>query len=300
MPACSRPRAFSTIAGLCLPALLLLTGPAHPDALPMWQLDSATNHVRILGSIHFLRPGRDTLPPAVIAAYADAEVLLMELDLDDLDPGATQELVQRLAIDPQQRTLEVLLGARDYRLAADKARLLDIDLALYQSFEPWMVAVNISQMELLKLGFDASSGVEQQLLTMATRDRKEVRGLETIGEQLAAMDELPMTAQRTFLLETLDDGADMKDEIDSMVTAWRNGDIRAMEAEFLDSVRDQPELYRRIVIERNRNWARQIAPLMRGREDYLVVVGTLHLVGPDSLIRLLEAAGHPARQVRAD
>ena len=37
--------------------------------------------------------------------------------------------------------------------------------------------------------------------------------------------------------------------------------------------------------------------MTRERKDYLVVVGTLHLVGPDSLIRMLDRAGYSPRQV---
>lgn len=263
----------------------------------MWEIEGAHNTIRLLGSIHFLRPGRDSLPPAVVGAVEDADVVLMELDLDDLDQAEAQVSLQTLGIDPAGRTLEALLGARDYRLAVTKANVLGIDLSLLQAFEPWLAAITISQIELQKLGFDSESGVEQQVLRLAQRDRKEIRGLETLQEQLAAMDALPLVTQRAFLLQTLDDADDMKDQIDEIVEAWKTGDVSAMESEFLDDVRDQPDLYRRIVVDRNRAWARKIGPLARERTDYLVVVGTLHLVGPDSLIRMLEAAGHPARQL---
>jgi uncharacterized protein YbaP (TraB family) len=36
----------------------------------------------------------------------------------------------------------------------------------------------------------------------------------------------------------------------------------------------------------------QVEALLDDRDDYLVVVGTLHLVGKDSLIELLQAKGH--------
>lgn len=294
-----------TRSGLRLLSALAATGAlallharlAQADALPMWEVDGAHNTVRILGSIHFLRPGRDSLPPAVVAAIEDADVMLMELDLDDLDPVQAQASLQQLGLDPRGRTLEALLGPRDYRLAAERARRVGVDIALLQPFEPWLAAVTVSQIELQKLGFDAESGVEQQVLKLAQRGRKEVRGLETLEQQLSAMDALPMADQSAFLLQTLDDAAEMEGQIDEMVTAWKNGDVRAMEKEFLDDVREQPGLYRRIVVDRNRDWARQIGPLTRERRNYLVVVGTLHLVGPDSLITMLGRSGHPARQV---
>jgi hypothetical protein len=278
---------------------LLIARPALPDNLPMWEIAGAHNTIRLLGSIHFLRPGRDSLPPALVAAVDDADVVLMELDLDDLDQAGAQVSLQTLGIDPGGRTLEALLGERDYRLAATKANALGIDLALLQAFEPWLAAITVSQIELQKLGFDSESGVERQVLQLAARDRKEVRGLETLQEQLAAMDALPPATQRAFLLQTLDEAADMREQIDDIVEAWKTGDVRTMESEFLDDVRKQPDLYRRIVVDRNRAWARKIGALTRERTDYLVVVGTLHLVGPDSLVRMLDKAGHTSRQLTA-
>ena len=65
----------------------------------------------------------------------------------------------------------------------------------------------------------------------------------------------------------------------------------------MGDLQKEPELYRRIVVDRNRNWAAKLGPMTRDHKDYLVVVGTLHLVGPDSLIHMLERAGYSPRQM---
>ncbi len=280
--------------------LFILSSPARADALPMWEIEGITNHVVILGSIHFLRPGQDSLAPAMITAYEQADIVLMEIDLDDLDPVAAQATMQQLGVDPQGRTLDVLLGKQDYQAALDRAHGLGFDLAALQGFEPWMAALAVTQMQLQRLGFDSESGVEQQLLTLAQRDRKEIRGLETLDDQLRAMDALPPATQRAFLMQTLEEAATMKDQISDIVSAWKAGDTRSMEEEFLKDMQDEPELYRRIVVDRNRNWAGQVRALLRDRQNYLVVVGTLHLVGSDSLISMLDKAGQGPRQMGLD
>jgi uncharacterized protein YbaP (TraB family) len=287
-----------TVAALVGTLALLATGAAGADALPLWEIAGASNRVSILGSIHYLRPG-STLAPAILGAYEDADVIFMEIDLDDLDPLAAQAAMQGLGVDPQGRTLDVLLGAAAFREATEKSRALGFDLALMRGLEPWLAALTITQLQLAQLGFDSQAGVEQQLLRRARRDGKPVEGLETLQEQLAALDSLPAQAQRAFLLQTLDEAADVGARIDEIVTAWETGDTDAMETELLDGLREQPELYRRIVVDRNRRWAAKLGPLTRQRRDYLVVVGTLHLVGPDSLIEQLAAAGHRPRQVPA-
>jgi uncharacterized protein YbaP (TraB family) len=294
MAALAAGRLRRTLAGTAL--LLLAAGTADADLLPLWEIAGASNRMSILGSIHYLRPG-STLPPAILAAYEDADVIFMEIDLDDLDPLAAQAAMQRLGIDPQGRTLDVLLGEAGFREATEKARALGFDLALMRGLEPWLAALTITQLQLVQLGFDSQAGVEQQLLRRASRDGKPVEGLETLDDQLAALDALPPQVQRAFLLQTLDEATDIAGRIDEIVGAWETGDTDAMETELLDSLRDQPEIYRRVVVDRNRRWAASLAPLLRQRKDYLVVVGTLHLVGPDSLIQHLTAAGYRPQQV---
>jgi uncharacterized protein len=281
------------------PLLLLLAQSARPDPLPMWEIAGPSNHVDILGSIHFLKGGRDALPAAVLEAYRKADVVVMEIDLDDLDPLAAQATMQRLGVDPRGRSLDQLMGPRDYALAESKAKAVGFDLALLRGFEPWLAAITVTQVQLAALGYDAESGVERQLFNLARQDHKEIRGLETIEQQLGAMDSLPPATQNAFLLETLDDAATMSEQVDGIVDAWKKGDTRALETDFLDGLKSQPDLYRRIVVNRNRDWATKLAVLIRDRHDYLVVVGTLHLVGPDSLISMLTRAGYSPRQVGA-
>lgn len=284
--------------GALAAALGLAIGPvpAGADLLPMWTVRGATNEVHLLGSIHFLKPGRDVLPPAVLAAYDDAGALVMELDLDDLDPLAAQTTMQQLGVDPRGRTLEALLGPRDYAAASARATAAGLDLAPLAGVEPWLAALLVSQLQLARLGYDASAGVEQQLVALAARDGKEITGLETLDEQLGALDELPPSVQSAFLLQTLEDAATMDEQVEAIVRAWRRGDSQALATEFLDGLRGQPTLYRRLVVDRNRAWVRQLEGLLDDRRDYLVVVGTLHLVGPDSVIAMLERGGRRPQQ----
>jgi len=294
------PGRTSAVGRLLAGLLALFTVSAYSGPLPVWTIRGQGQEMVIVGSIHFLRAGQDRLPQAIIDAYQRADVLVMEIDLDDLDDASSQATMLRLGRDPQGRTLQALLGDKAYGEAAGKARALGMDLAPLQGFEPWLAALVVSQMRLAELGFDARSGVEQQLLVLAGRDGKEVRGLESLDEQLGAMDGLPAEEQRAFLLQTLEDAATMADEAERIVAAWQKGDARALQDQFLHGIREQPELYRRVVVDRNRKWASQLQALLADEHHYLVIVGTLHLVGPDSLIAMLAASGYEAQQMQTE
>jgi uncharacterized protein YbaP (TraB family) len=262
----------------------------------MWELQGTAGHVTFVGSIHLLR--EDTpVPPAVLHAADAAEVIVLEIDLDKLDPAAGAADALRLGVDPGGRTLAEQLGPRDYAVAASRARAAGVDLEPLQSFRPWLAAITVTQMKLQEAGFDADYGVERRFVEVARRDGKEVRGLETLPEQLESLAGLSPGLQRDFLLETLDEAGGLEHQMAPVIAAWRTGDTRTLERELLDDLRGEPELYRRVIVDRNRRWATRIAGMARERRNTVVVVGTLHLVGPDSVLRMLDAAGLKSRQL---
>jgi uncharacterized protein YbaP (TraB family) len=59
-----------------------------------------------------------------------------------------------------------------------------------------------------------------------------------------------------------------------------------------------PSLYRALVTDRNHRWLPQIERLLKADQDYLVVVGALHLVGEGGLLQLAKAQGFEPRPLQ--
>jgi uncharacterized protein YbaP (TraB family) len=241
--------------------------------------------------VHFLKQS-EQLPAVVNAAYADAEALLMEIDLDDLDPVETQQVTLELGMLPPQQTLERELGPPTYAKLVTRARDVGIDPGLLNRFRPWFAAMTLVQMQLVKMGLDPNAGVERRLTVRAVADHKPISGLETLREQLGILAGLPEAQQREFLSYSIDDADRMAAEIDELLAAWRHGDTKALSQLLQEGFDEYPDLYRPLTTDRNRRWVSQVEALLDDKDDYLVVVGTLHLVGKDSLIELLQGKGH--------
>lgn len=267
------------------------------NALPLWELTGTRNHVMVLGSIHTLRAGDYPLNPAIMEALRSADVVVMELDMDDPAMLASAATIQTLAVDPRGRELPEVLGQALWRKSQAQARQLGLDLTPLAGFEPWYAAVIVTQERLNQLGFDPGLGVESRMTAEAVKAGKEIRGLESLESQLKALDSLSPEAQAGFFAATLDEAATIDDEVDGMIAAWKSGDVKALDQDMLGSVREQPEVYRAIIVRRNAHFSRVIGGLANDSKDYLVVVGTLHLVGPDSVLKMLADDGHPSRQV---
>lgn len=285
-------------AALCC-ALLAASAALRADehALPLWQLEGIENRVYLLGSVHLLRASDYPLPAEIYAAYEDAEALVMELDMDDLDPAAAVALAAELGVIAGDGSLAELLGAAGYEQARTLAAAANIPLEQFGQTEPWLAALSVEQLALSRLGFDASLGLEDHLTERARADGKEIVGLETLREQLGLLDELPLDVQRRLLLRTLEDSIELDELIDDVIRAWRVGDLTALEDAMLADVLELPELYAALIVGRNRRFAAEIAALLDDSDDYLVVIGTLHMVGEDGLPRMLAERGHRAVQL---
>jgi uncharacterized protein YbaP (TraB family) len=283
------------VSAMALSATSFSADKEHP--LSMWQIDGQHNRIYLLGSIHLLREQDYPIPSAIYAAYNDAETLIMELDMDDVDPVATQAMTVELGLIQDDRTLADWLGPDVYAKAEELALATAIPLHLLSQAEPWYAAMNVELMLLMRMGFNPALGVETHLMEMARKDEKEILGFETMRQQLEFLDGLSPEAQREMFMQALSEGGEMLELMDSMIEAWRNGDTDFLEENLLADMQDYPELNKVIVVDRNLDWAAQIEELLDDNIDYLIIVGTLHLVGEEGVPGLLAGRGHKVTQL---
>ena len=272
-----------------LPVAALADSAGHP--VTMWMAEGTSNHVYLLGSVHLLREQDHPLPRVIDEAYDDAETLYMELDMDDLDPLLMQATINRLGMLEEGTSLRDVMGEELYAEAMAVAVELEIPLEMLERTEPWFAAITVEQLALARIGFNPSYGVEMHLLRKASRDGKTILGFESVEQQLAYLDGLSLDAQLALLMQTLTESAAIREVMDDLILAWRSGDIDFLEQTLLDDVSGYPELYDTIVANRNRLWVDTIDELLEQGEDYLVVVGALHLVGEDGVPQLLRQRG---------
>ena len=268
-----------------IPATVEAAGPT------IWELKGSGGSVLLLGSIHLMRKSDYPLPDAVQTAYDKTDRLWMELDIDDLDPIAAQGLIVSMGRLDDGRTLKDVMGSRDYAKASDKIAAMGMDLDMLGTLKPWFVAITVMNLQMMQVGFQPQYGLEQYLSGLARQDGKSIEGLETMEYQLGLFDGLPEKTQSRLLLQTLDEAADMEGQLDVMTRAWRSGDLDTMTRELEKSFGDYPDIYERLVVDRNRQWTSKLMELADTGSDTLVVVGALHLVGRDSVIEMLRSRG---------
>jgi uncharacterized protein YbaP (TraB family) len=140
----------------------------------------------------------------------------------------------------------------------------------------------------LELGRDADTGGQTLYVVELARALAE--------QQFAVLAGLPLPEQKRFLLMTLADTERLDEEIEDLLAAWRSGDTDALEDKLSAAYEEFPELYRPLAKDRNRAWVERLEELLEERDEYLVVVGALHLVGRHSVVDLLRQRGHAVTQ----
>jgi uncharacterized protein YbaP (TraB family) len=275
---------------------LFQAAPAAAAHHTFWVVHGAHNTVYLLGSVHVLRPEDSALPAEVQLAYTQAKTLVLEVNLNEVDAASMLVASMQYASLPEDQTLEGVLGPDLYRNFLAHANALGVEAEVLGNFQPWFAALMLDEAQMSKLGFAAASGVDEQLATRARSDHKTLIGLETVEDQFSIFSQLSLDEQRRYMrysLASLDSAAG---DIDATVAAWRQGDTQGLERLLNEDFKDFPDLRRRLTVDRNRHWLERIVPMLNDNQDYLVVVGALHLVGTGGLIDLLQKRGWQVSQ----
>ncbi|MCC5870557.1 MAG: TraB/GumN family protein, partial [Gammaproteobacteria bacterium] len=145
------------------------TAAAGPAA---WSLSQDQGTVLLLGSIHVLPEHMAELPAQVRKLYAQADTLVMELAMDQLDPLAFQAHVNALGRQPGGSSLADTLGDAQWTQAQGLAEQIDLQLDMLSGVKPWLAALTVTQLRLMQMGFSPEYGLEVQMTGWATRDGK--------------------------------------------------------------------------------------------------------------------------------
>lgn len=281
-------------------ALCLLGGlslPLAQAASPVWAIRGAHNTLYLAGSVHLLPAQDSALPAAIDRAYTSSAKLVMELDLGKLDPLAASGWMLEHGTLPPGTHLSDVIGAPLYRRVSTAAGSLGLPTEALESQAPWVVSLELADLEFVRLGLDPQKGVEEQLVARTRTDGKPTAGLETLTEELGGLAELPREDQVRMLDQTLSDLDDSPQEMRAVVAAWRQGDAAKLAQLLSSEYQEFPALYQELVTARNRRWLPQIEALLRGGDSCLVVVGSLHLVGEGGLLQLLRKDGFTPQQL---
>lgn len=282
-------------------AAIGLIGAAPATAQPaFWAVKDADSTIYLLGTVHLLKPDTEWRTPKLDAAIADSKELWLELASTNPEKmaGEMMPLIARYGLSPTRR-LSADLTPEEMKTLDEAAKLAGMNSSQLDIFRPWFAALTISTSAMTHAGYDPLSGVDSKIESIFGEKGITPKGLETAEQQIKVFAGMSREAELDYLRQTINDYRESSVELDQMVTYWASGNLVGLEKMFVTEMKEEDEgLYAALLTNRNANWVVDIEKMLAGSGTTFIAVGAGHLIGPDSVIAMLDVKGIKAERVQ--
>lgn len=249
------------------------------------------NKAYVGGTIHLLRPADFPLPDEFQQVFDKSDVLVLEADLQKASsPEFVQQMMQ-LMMYKDGKNLSSDLRPEVWKELQEYAAANQIPIGQYMQFKPFMASLLMVIQDGQKKGL--TPGVDAYFNQQAKMLQKKTGELESSQEILAFMDVMNHEDPNQMIIATLRDLEKMDEMMVTITAAWRSGNLSVIEKEMSKPMRKEfPTTYKIMVSDRNQKWMTKIENMLTTPEKEMILVGSLHLVGKDGLLKQLKSKGY--------
>lgn len=238
----------------------------------------------IFGTIHMMPQKDFVLPQKVKEAFENSEEIYLELDMDS--PEVMQQMMKEMMMG-EEDLLSNHVDSTEYKLLDSYLREnVGLGFTQFNRFKPLymsstimssMVGKNIASFEITFVG-------------MAKEAKKELKGIETVSDQMSVFDSISYEKQLDDLVEMLEDLDETKELYGKMVEKYKSENIDSLYNFTLKSFDNDKKMIDALLHDRNKNWVTKI-PKISKEKTILYAVGAGHLGGEKGIIQLLKEKG---------
>lgn len=256
--------------------------------------------VYMMGSMHVGKT-EAVYPEKMYKALDECDTLAVEVDIQALenDLRAASEAMAILICE-RGKTVKNYLG-EDYDLIIGKFREKGMYNKIYESYIPALWSSLWTSNAAAECGYDVNEGTDRHLLTYAKEHGKSVEEIESAKEQYQVEADCSAELQAYSLKQAVElSDEEMKEQLDMLYNAWKDGDIAALRALAEDEDEELPETlaedsekyYDAMYTNRQKKMAEYVINKLNSGGKTFVVVGALHYAAPPSIIDVLEENGY--------
>ena len=281
---------MNLIKALTLSTTLLLA--LDLQAASVWKVTNNQHSLYIGGTIHVLSPNDYPLAKEYDLAYQASNKLIFETNMDVASsPEFGQKMMDQMMYS-DGTTINKVLQPDTYKALAIHLSSRQIPMQAFASHKPTLLAISLTFIELEAMGY-TSEGVDMFFANMAKAEGKEQGWLETPDEQLAFLAKLGGDDPNVIIEYTLKDIKKMPEMFAKLHSTWLAGDMQGMADVGITPFQDEyPIIYQDLLVSRNNNWLPKIVDMLNDTPIEFILVGALHLSGPDSVLAKLKAKGY--------
>jgi uncharacterized protein len=267
----------------------------------LWKVTGPTGVVYLFGTIHAGKAAFYPLPSVIEDSFKKADTLIEEVDISEpAETARVERWVSEYGSYPYGDALANHLSEVTRSHLAAYVKKGGLSEAAIARIRPWLVSVLVLELELKRMGFDPSSGLDQHFLEEARQSHKPIGALEDAGSQLELFSSLSDELQDRLLLNSLVDMEKWADSLDLLTRAWQSGDAAAMQEVITRGVREYPQLeplMTKLLDDRNTAMTAKIERFLQTPKSYFVAVGAGHLVGDQGILSQLRRKNFTVEQL---
>ncbi len=275
-----------------LAALFVLISVSSWAQTSVWIVKSGNTAVYLAGSIHMLRASDHPLPAEFFRAYENSRQIIFETSPGEMEKTENMEKFMRASVYNDGTTLRDHISPEAYARAEIFCKENNYPMNRFAYLRPIFFLMTLTVLQANKLGADAKKGVDAFFKEKALNDGKEIAGLETAGQQINFLTSLDSAMEGKQLLDSIDELKQIDALFLKAVDAWRKGDEALIARSYLDRMKDFPQVYKNIIIDRNKQWVKTIEKCLKERENTMLLVGLVHFAGEEGLLNLLRQRGY--------
>ncbi len=270
---------------------------AGADGL-FYRVDGGENEVYLFGSLHFGNGGMYPLNDTVEETFNASDVLVMEIDM----AAQSQDMIDRRMRAQgtyTDRQLMDVIDADTFNTVYEVVTSQGYNRTAVNRMKPWYAANRVSKSSIRAAGYDPDRGSEEYFTERANTRNMTVVGLETVEDQAAAFDVMSDDAQALYLQGALMGYRNGGERMQEMARHWTAGSdtVFLRQRRVMRKPSQSPSMdafHNALLDEREAAMSQEIIDRLENGsgETYFVVVGSLHLVGDNSIPDRLEENGY--------
>jgi uncharacterized protein len=281
-------------------ASCILSASASIAETSLYEIKNAKGDSLYLGgTIHLLKPTDFPLPDEYQYAFDQSQMLVLEADLQKASSPEFGQKMAQVMMYTGGKNLSTELRPEVWKELQDYSTANQVPIGQLMQFKPFMVSLVMVMQEGQKKGL--TQGVDFYFNQQARVMNKKLGELESLDEVMGFMNALNDQDANQMILSTLRDLKKMDEMMATLTTAWKTGDLSIIEKEMLVPMKKEfPQSYQLMVADRNNKWLQKIEAMFATAEKEMILVGSLHLVGDDGLLKQLRQKGYQINPVKVE
>jgi len=240
----------------------------------------------IFGTMHLIEKEYFIFPDKLENLVSKSDQLVMELGALPNQAEAMQMVMLKegtfFDFFTKEQADSILIWAKD-ELKMDEKTFR----STMSGMKPFIVIQFATQMRFM----GKTESYEMTFEKIATENKVEIKGLETVAQQMSFFDNLTKEQQAEMVMESIRNKEKSLDLTEAMQKMYVGQNVDSLflmiqkEGGMISEEQDQ------FLDDRNKNWIPQIKEMIT-QEKTFIAVGAGHLGGPNGVLRLLEKEGY--------